>query len=105
MKTLKIQPTDRLNYLIIYFLKKKKIKLNNLLFKIYYAQILWEYWAKPKRIFHSQPLLVIRRYYGEKLSFYFSWLDFYTKSLVVPSVIGFFVYIYGLIRVQYDTPT
>ena len=36
----------------------------------------------------SQPLALIRDYFGEKLGVYFAWLEHYTKALIVPSVAG-----------------
>jgi hypothetical protein len=68
-------------------------------------QLLWTYWARPKNWFIYQPIHIVRRYYGEKLAFYFSWLGFYTTWLVLPSIVGFFVFIYGAITVIWDVPT
>jgi hypothetical protein len=36
----------------------------------------------------SPPLTDIRNYFGEKVALYFSFLNFYTKSLVFPSILG-----------------
>ena len=67
--------------------------------------LLWEYWARPKTWFIYQPLHIIRQYFGEKLALYFSWLGFYTTWLVLPSIVGLIVFIYGLITVYWDKPT
>jgi hypothetical protein len=67
--------------------------------------MLWNNWARPKKIFTSQPIELINEYFGEKLAFYFSWLDFYTKSLIVPAILGLLVFLYGCIAVAYDVPT
>eukprot|EP00054_Salpingoeca_dolichothecata_P028843 m.222330 g.222330 ORF g.222330 m.222330 type:complete len:1024 (-) comp26328_c2_seq1:26-3097(-) len=53
-------------------------------------------WTKPGRWHRFQPLDAIRTYFGEKVAFYFAWLGFYTSWLVVPSIIGIFITIYGL---------
>ena len=45
----------------------------------------------------SQPLDTVSDYFGPSIAFYFSWLDFYTKALCVPSLAGillFFLQIY-----------
>ena len=52
-----------------------------------------------------QPHDLIRDYFGEKMAFYFSWLDFYTWWLIVPSFVGLFVCIYGWVTLQFDKPT
>lgn len=68
-------------------------------------QLLWDYWARPKNWFIYQPIHIVRQYFGEKLAFYFSWLGFYTTWLVLPSIVGFLVFIYGAITVIWDKPT
>jgi anoctamin-7 len=47
----------------------------------------------------------IRQYFGEKVAFYFSWLGFYTTWLLIPAVIGFLVFIYGIVTLPSDIPT
>ncbi len=78
-------------------LEKKKLKNDR--------EFLLENWANFKCLFKGQPLEVIRRYFGEKIGFYFSWLEFYTKALVFPAIVGFFVFLYGVITVFSDIPT
>ena len=58
-------------------------------------KLLKDYWANLNSAFIFQPLHIIRRYFGEKLSFYFAWLGFYTSWLVLPSIVGLLVFIYG----------
>ncbi|CAJ0838800.1 11329_t:CDS:10 [Entrophospora sp. SA101] len=52
-------------------------------------------WAKFSR--KKQPLGDIRKYFGEKLALYFTWLGFYTTWLTIPSAGGIIVVVYGLI--------
>ncbi|RMZ94526.1 anoctamin-4-like isoform X2, partial [Brachionus plicatilis] len=68
-------------------------------------QLLWEYWARPKNWAIYQPIFIIRQYFGEKLAFYFAWLGFYTTWLVLPSIVGLFVFLYGAITLVWDRPT
>ncbi|CAD5113431.1 DgyrCDS2601 [Dimorphilus gyrociliatus] len=54
------------------------------------------YWANWKRIFTFQPLDLVRKYFGEKISIYFCWLGFYTGMLIPVAIIGFVCFIYGV---------
>ncbi|CAF1178848.1 unnamed protein product [Rotaria sordida] len=67
--------------------------------KLYYR------WAKFKNIFRIQPIHAIRDYYGERLAFYFAWLGWYNSLLIIPSILGIFVLLWGLLSVKYDRPT
>ncbi|CAL8113453.1 unnamed protein product [Orchesella dallaii] len=42
------------------------------------------YWA----FFQAQPFEEIRKYYGESIALYFSFLGFYTTSLIAPAILG-----------------
>ena len=68
-------------------------------------QLLWENWASPWSLFFYQPLHLIRLYFGEKLSFYFAWLGFYNEWLILPSIAGVMVILYGLLTLDKDIPT
>ncbi len=50
-----------------------------------------------KKIFKYQPLWKIRNYFGEKIALYFAWTGIYVTTLWIPTIIGFFVFFYGLI--------
>ena len=39
---------------------------------------------------------LLRNYYGSKIAMYFAWLGFYTQMLVVPSILGLIIFIYGV---------
>jgi len=53
----------------------------------------WGTWTK---WYKTQPLLRVRRYFGEKIAFYFLWLGFYTRLLVPAGIVGLAIFIYGL---------
>ena len=57
-------------------------------------QILQKHWAKGK-IFKKQPLWLIQWYFGPKFTFYFAWLEFYTKCLIVPAIVGVICVLYS----------
>jgi len=42
-------------------------------------------------------------YFGEKIALYFAWLGHYTSWLMIASVVGFLVSIYGLVLITNDT--
>ncbi len=62
-------------------------------------------WARFSNIFRIQPIRAIRDYYGERLAFYFAWLGWYNSLLLIPSILGIFVLLWGLLSVKYDRPT
>ncbi len=68
-------------------------------------ELLMQQWASFRCCFRKQPLHIIRRYFGEKIGFYFCWLGFYTKALVLPSIVGVLVLLYGIASVFGDVPT
>mgnify|MGYP001291550207 CR=1 FL=1 len=53
-------------------------------------------WANYRRWTKRQPMDAIRAYFGEYIAFYFVWLGFYTRQLILPAVIGVLVMVYGL---------
>ncbi|XP_037075179.1 anoctamin-7-like isoform X2 [Pollicipes pollicipes] len=63
-------------------------------------QVLYEYWGRYSRWYKYQPLDHIREYFGEKIGIYFAWLGFYTGWLLPAAVIGFLVFLYGVITID-----
>lgn len=46
-------------------------------------------WAHIGAIFKTQPLDAIKHYYGEKIAFYFAWIDTYADFMKGAAIIGF----------------
>ncbi|XP_065655307.1 anoctamin-7 isoform X3 [Hydra vulgaris] len=63
-------------------------------------QILKMYWATWGKWLKYQPLDHIRSYFGEKISFYFAWLGQYTAWLLLPSLVGLLVFVYGCVTMN-----
>eukprot|EP01137_Pigoraptor_chileana_P036263 Opistho-2@31530 len=61
-------------------------------------------WAGYGSMFKLQPIDHIRDYFGEKIGIYFVWLGFYTSWLIVPTLFGLLVFIYGLGKYQNFKP-
>ena len=49
-----------------------------------------------------QPLDSIEQYYGEKVAFYFAWLQHSCIKLIIPSLLGIFVSLYQLFTQRYE---
>ncbi|CAF3386640.1 unnamed protein product [Rotaria socialis] len=63
------------------------------------------YWATMRKFFKFQPLSLIRSYMGEKIAFYFALTGFYNQMLILPSIVGFIIFIYGVATFATDQPT
>lgn len=70
-------------------------------------RLLYLEWARPIKFYKKQPLCLIRKYFGDKIALYFCWLGFYTKMLVIPSLVGMLCFLYGLATMgsEYNTPS
>eukprot|EP00743_Colponemidia_sp_Colp-15_P001983 GILK01002156.1.p1 GENE.GILK01002156.1~~GILK01002156.1.p1 ORF type:complete len:714 (-),score=75.35 GILK01002156.1:101-2242(-) len=51
-----------------------------------------------RTLFKRQPVDEIRNYFGEKIGLYYSWLGFYRRWLVLPSIIGFAFFIVQVLK-------
>lgn len=56
-----------------------------------------ETWASLNLVLHLQPFMKIRNYFGEKIAFYFAFMDLYVRMLVFPSLFGVVTFIIGMI--------
>lgn len=56
------------------------------------------------KYFRYQPLWKIRNYFGEKIALYFGWLGLLTSSLILPMLLGFAIFLWGLIVGIKDNP-
>ncbi|XP_064311905.1 anoctamin-7 [Phalacrocorax carbo] len=68
-------------------------------------QILFQYWASWGKWNKYQPLDHIRKYFGEKVAFYFAWLGFYTGWLLPAAVVGMVVFTAGIFLMFNDVPS
>ncbi|XP_014818448.1 PREDICTED: anoctamin-7 isoform X2 [Calidris pugnax] len=68
-------------------------------------QVLFQYWASWGKWNKYQPLDHIRKYFGEKIAFYFAWLGFYTGWLLPAAVVGMVVFIMGIFLMFNDVPS
>jgi hypothetical protein len=77
-------------------------------------------WALFRRAFRPQPLERVRMYFGERIALYFAWIgalvvrlldvvrhahpsaDFYTRMLVIPTILGLCVFFYGVYQVTHE---
>nr|XP_032837247.1 anoctamin-4-like isoform X1 [Petromyzon marinus] len=53
-------------------------------------------WGHIRALFKLQPLNLVRAYYGEQVCMYFAWLGWYTHILLVSTLVGFGVFLYGV---------
>ncbi|RDD44213.1 Anoctamin-7, partial [Trichoplax sp. H2] len=60
-------------------------------------QMLYLHWARWTAWYKYQPIEVIRLYFGEKIGIYFSWLGFYTSWLLPAAIVGFIIFMIGIL--------
>ena len=63
---------------------------------------LFQNWAHLNNWYKKQPIDKVQDYLGTKIAFYFAWLGFYTRLLVLPAFIGLLVMIYGIYTLPED---
>jgi hypothetical protein len=59
-------------------------------------KVLYEQWANVRMWFKKQPLWVVRRYFGDQIGLYFTWLGFYTRCLFPAAILGVMTFIFGI---------
>ncbi|KAK6102968.1 Calcium-activated chloride channel family protein [Brugia pahangi] len=68
-------------------------------------EFLYWNWARITNIYKYQPLSLIKKYFGSKVGWYFAWLGYYTKILVLASIIGILCFTYGILTISEDIPS
>ncbi|XP_077971409.1 anoctamin-5-like isoform X2 [Styela clava] len=77
--------------------KDSKLPVNSNMRRMLY----WE-WARWGRWYKFQPLDAVRKYFGDSIGIYFTWLGFYTHMLVYPSILGIIVFCYSAATLSGD---
>ncbi|XP_048506928.1 anoctamin-3-like isoform X2 [Athalia rosae] len=67
-----------------------------------HRQILYREWGNPKATFKYQPLNLICLYFGCEVGLYFTWLAFYNRMLLLPTVVGIVTFIFGIVTLHGD---
>ncbi|KAG5674939.1 hypothetical protein PVAND_004883 [Polypedilum vanderplanki] len=52
-------------------------------------------WWNLRHLFKRQPIEKIRKYFGDGIAFYFSFVEYYTISLMIPTFLGLLQYTFG----------
>lgn len=68
-------------------------------------ELLYWNWARITSIYKYQPLSLIKKYFGSKVGWYFTWLGYYTKMLVPASIAGILCFAYGISTISDDIPS
>ncbi|CAH0549881.1 unnamed protein product [Brassicogethes aeneus] len=63
-------------------------------------QLLFEFWARPKRWYQMQPSNLIESYLGTDYAFQYDWLGVYTAMLIIPSITSIVVILYGVATIS-----
>lgn len=65
-------------------------------------ELLYNHWVSWRSMTKYQPLDCIKRYFGTKVAFYFAWLGYYTRSLMLPAVMGLLTVLFGMLHMDKD---
>ncbi|XP_054602478.1 anoctamin-1 isoform X1 [Nothobranchius furzeri] len=68
-------------------------------------KLLYEEWANYSVFYKYQPIGLVRKYFGEKIGLYFAWLGLYTQMLILASLVGVIVFLYGCATVNDNIPS
>ncbi|XP_029010357.1 anoctamin-1-like isoform X2 [Betta splendens] len=68
-------------------------------------KLLYEEWANYSVFYKYQPIGLVRKYFGEKIGLYFAWLGLYTQMLILASLVGVIVFLYGCATVDDNIPS
>ncbi|CAG0886852.1 unnamed protein product [Darwinula stevensoni] len=63
-------------------------------------RLLYQEWARPLCWYKRQPLWLVRKYFGDQIGLYFTWLGFYTKMLIPAAIVGVISFLFGIISLQ-----
>ncbi|OQV17299.1 Anoctamin-4 [Hypsibius exemplaris] len=67
--------------------------------------ILHDQWGRFGKWFKIQPIDYVKLYFGERIAFYFAFLEFYTAMLIPAALVGLGCFIYGAASLYQDIPT
>ncbi|CAG0886851.1 unnamed protein product [Darwinula stevensoni] len=68
-------------------------------------RLLYQEWARPLCWYKRQPLWLVRKYFGDQIGLYFTWLGFYTKMLIPAAIVGVICFLFGIISLQDNIPS
>jgi anoctamin-4 len=60
-------------------------------------ELLTTEWASFKNLLYVQPFDAIKNYLGEQIGLYFAFMGFYVYYLVLMTILGLIVFLYGII--------
>ncbi|GAU97283.1 hypothetical protein RvY_08607-2 [Ramazzottius varieornatus] len=56
---------------------------------------LFDQWGRFRKFYKLQPIDHIKNYFGERMGFYFGWMEFYTLMLLPAAVVGLLCLLFG----------